>query len=344
MKKKYATHPYIYSTIVLLLAILLSIAVGSVIIPLKTFFTILLSWLSHLSALSEDLKPFATIILSLRLPRTFLMVLTGAALAGSGAAYQGLFQNPLADPYLIGVASGAGLGAVIAMSIEWPYSMLGYFIVPVAAFSGAIITVFVVYQLARIGRTVPTTNLILAGVAVGSFATAITSFLMLNATDEVRRAIAWLLGGSTQSGWQPVFAILPYTLLGLGFLVTTGHALNVLQFGDEQAQQMGLNVRRVRILIIITASLTTAAAVSFSGIIGFVGLIVPHTIRLVWGGDYRKILPLSVINGASLLLISDILARALLPPEEIPVGIITALGGAPFFLWILRKVKQQHYW
>ena len=322
----------------------LSIMVGSVFIPPKTILDLFLSRIHWMPPIDETLIPFATIIFSLRLPRTLLMILTGAALGGSGAAYQGLFQNPLADPYLIGVASGAGLGAVIAMSINWPYSNFSFFIVPMAAFSGALLTVFIVYQMARIGRTVPTTNLILAGVAVSAFATAITSFLMLNATDEIRRAISWLLGGATHSGWMPVIAMLPYACLGLGFIITSGHALNVLQFGDEQAQQMGLNVRKTRLLVIITASLTTAAAVSFTGIIGFIGLIVPHSIRLIWGGDYRRLLALAVINGGTLLLISDILARALIPPQEIPVGIITAIGGAPFFLWILRKSKQQHYW
>jgi len=204
-------------------------------------------------------------VFELRLPRTILVALTGAALAGSGAAYQGLFRNPLADPYLIGVASGAGLGAVIAMSIRWAYTALGLLAVPLAAFCGALLTVAVVYQLARVNRTIPTTNLILAGVAVSSFAGALTSFLMLNSTGEIRRAIVWMLGGSTMSGWEPVVAILPYVFLGLGALLTMGHALNVLQFGDEQAQQLGLPVERTRRLIILAATLTTAAAVAFSG-------------------------------------------------------------------------------
>ncbi|MBE3039879.1 MAG: iron ABC transporter permease, partial [Chloroflexi bacterium] len=259
-------------------------------------------------------------------------------------AYQGLFRNPLADPYLIGVASGAGLGAVLAMSVRWPYSTLGLMAVPLAAFVGSVVTVFVVYELARVGRTVPTTTLILAGVAVSSFATAATTFLMINTSGELRRALVWMLGGSTMSGWQPVLAMLPYIALGLGTLLTMGHALNVLQFGDEQAQQLGLPVPRMRLLIIVAASLTTAAAVSFTGVIGFVGLIVPHLVRLLWSSDYRHLLPLSVISGAAFLLAADVLARSLMAPQEIPVGIITALAGAPFFLWVLRRVKQQHLW
>ena len=209
---------------------------------------------------------------------------------------------------------------------------------------GALLTVGVVYLLARVGRTIPTTNLILAGVAVSSFATALTSFLMLNSTGELRRAIVWLLGGSTLTGWQPVMAILPYILLGLGTLLTMGHALNVLQFGDEQAHQLGLPVERSRRMIIVATTFTTAAAVAFSGIIGFVGLVVPHLVRLVWGSDYRRLLPLSMLGGAAFLLLADMLARVVMPGQELPVGIITALVGAPFFLWVLRRAKQQNYW
>jgi iron complex transport system permease protein len=167
---------------------------------------------------------------------------------------------------------------------------------------------------------------------------------MLISTGELRRAIVWLMGGAMMSGWQPVFAILPYISLGLAGLLTSGHALNVMQFGEEQAQQLGLPVERIRRLVIVAASLTTAAAVSFAGIIGFIGLIVPHLVRFLWGGDYRRILPLSVIAGAGILLIADVLARVIMSPQELPVGIITALAGAPFFLWILRRARQQSFW
>jgi iron complex transport system permease protein len=331
------------SLVLLALALLLSVAVGSVIIPPADLLTLLRSRLAG-TVLPVDLKPFAVILFSLRLPRTVLIAVSGAALAGSGAAYQGLFRNPLADPYLIGVASGAGLGAILAMSLRGPTTLLGFMAVPAAAFIGAISTVLIVYELARVGKAIPATNLILAGVAVSSFATALTSFLMLSSTGELRRALVWLLGGATMSGWQPVLAQLPYVLLGLGVLLAMGHALNVMQVGEEQAQQLGLPVERVRLLVVVAASLATAAAVSFAGIIGFVGLIVPHVVRMIWGSDYRRILPLSVISGATLLLVADVLARVVMAPQEIPVGIITALGGAPFFLWVLRRVKNQNFW
>jgi iron complex transport system permease protein len=167
---------------------------------------------------------------------------------------------------------------------------------------------------------------------------------MLRSTGELHRAIAWLNGGSSQAGWEPVLAMLPFLAIGLGILMLSGHALNLLQFGDDQAQQMGLPVTRARALILVAASLATAAAVSFSGIIGFIGLIVPHVIRLWFGADYRRLLPLSIIGGAGALLLADVIARSVISPQELPVGIVTALVGAPFFLWVLRRAKNQGYW
>jgi iron complex transport system permease protein len=336
-------RPYLVAFLLLLSAIALSVAVGSVMIPPLTLLNLLTQPLSSVSSDPES-RTFAVILFQLRLPRTALVAMTGAALAGSGAAYQGLFRNPLADPYLIGVASGAGLGAVLAMSVRWPYTTLGLLAVPIAAFIGALLTVFAVYSLARVGRTVPTTNLILSGVALGSFTIALNSFLMLRGTGELRRALVWLLGGATQTGWGPFLAALPYVTLGLGALCLLAHALNVLQFGDEQAKQLGLPVERVRLAIVLAASLTSAAAVAFSGVIGFVGLVVPHVVRLLCGPDHRRLLPLSILGGAVMLLLADVISRVVIAPQELPVGVVTALCGAPFFLWILRRAKQQAYW
>lgn len=329
-------NPFVLALLILLLMLTLSMAIGSVFIAPAEIWRVLVGDTSN--------ETFRTILFNIRLPRTILIALVGAALAGSGAAYQGLFRNPLADPYLIGVASGAGLGAIIAMSANWPYTFLGLFAVPLAAFIASLATVYLVYMFAQIGRTVPTTNLILAGVAVSSFATSITTFLMLRSTGEVRRAIGWLLGGVSLVGWDVTLALIPYLVIGMSLLVLTGYSLNLLQFGDDQAAQMGLNVRRAKFTIIIASSLVTAAAVSFAGIIGFVGLIVPHIVRIWWGVDYRRLIPLSILGGASVLLIADVLARIVISPQELPVGIVTALAGAPFFLWVLRRAKNQGYW
>lgn len=327
--------PYLSSFFFLLIAILLSLAIGSVFISPRELWQVVLG---------HGSESFTSILWKIRLPRTVLIALTGAALSGSGATYQGLFRNPLADPFLIGVASGAGLGAVIAMSIRWPYSFWGLMAIPLSAFVAALLTVLIVYSLARVGNTIPTTNLILAGVAFSSFATSLTSFLMLRSTGEVRRALGWLLGGASQSGWTAILAIMPYLLIGIGALIFSGHALNLLQFGDDQAQQLGLNVTRTKRILLAAASLATAAAVAFSGIIGFIGLIVPHLIRLWFGPDYRRLLPLSILGGATALLICDVVSRVIIAPQEIPVGIITALVGAPFFLWVLKSAKNQGYW
>lgn len=346
MSAQHAYRPYLISCLLLAVMILLSIVVGSVFIPLEKILQVVSQRLQGVppEMRSPSLAPFDTILFNLRLPRTAMTALVGAALACSGAAYQGLFRNPLADPYLIGVASGAGLGAIIAISFQGARTFLGLLAVPVSAFVGAMFTVLIVYALSKVGRTVPTSTLILAGVAVSSFASALTSFLMIHASGEIRRAIQWLLGGAMMSGWQPVLAVLPYVLGGCAVLLAMGHALNILQFGDEQAQQLGLPVVWARRAVITAASLATAAAVSFTGIIGFVGLVVPHVVRLLWGSDYRRLLGLAFLNGAAFLLAADILARSILAPEELPVGIITALAGAPFFLWVLRRAKQQNMW
>ena len=337
-------HPYLINILLLLTAFVFSIALGAVYISPETILRILATQFPGVNMNPDWANSYSAIILSIRLPHTILVAMTGAALASSGAAYQGLFRNPLADPYLIGVASGAGLGAVIAMSLRWENNLLGLYLIPATAFLGAMITVMLVYHLARVNGLVPLTTLILAGVAVGAFASALTSFLMLRSDTELHSAISFLLGGSPMAGWKPVLAVLPYMVVGMGLLSLFGHSLNVLQFGEEEAKQMGLSVGRAKIFIIVTASLTTAVAVSFSGIIGFIGLIVPHIIRIIWGPDYRRLIPLSMLGGASVLLLADMLARILLAPSTLPVGIVTALAGAPFFLWILRRAKREVFW
>lgn len=337
-------RPYLLNTSLLFTAFVFSIALGAVFISPETISRILAAQLPGININPDWPNSFSAIILSVRLPHTVLVALTGAALASSGAAYQGLFRNPLADPYLIGVASGAGLGAVFVMSLNWPTSRLGFYLVPVGAFVGAILTVVLVYNLARVNGLLPMTTLILAGVAVGAFASALTSFLMLRSNLQLHRAISFLLGGSPMAGWDPVIAALPYMVAGMGLLSLSGHMLNVLQFGEEEAKQMGLAVGRAKVFIIVVASLTTAVAVAFSGVIGFIGLIVPHVIRILWGPDYRRLIPLSILGGGSALLLADMLARILLAPSTLPVGIVTALAGAPFFLWILRRAKHEVFW
>ncbi len=332
----------------LILSAVFSVAVGAVFISPAVVVRILLSWLPDWAPgqTQADWSPaFEVIILSIRLPHMFLIGLTGAALAGSGAAYQGLFRNPLADPYLIGAASGAGLGAVFAMSLREQgvgvFASLTAASVPAAGFIGALATVGLVYLMAYSRNQGSTVPLILAGVAVSAFATALTSFLMLRSEGQLHRAVAWLLGGAAVGGWEPVWAAAPFIVVGSAVLILCGYPLNVLQFGEEQAAQLGLPVDRVKFIIVVAASLVTAAAVAFSGIIGFIGLTVPHLLRSRVGADYRLLLPLSMLGGAAALLLADILARIVIAPQELPVGIITALVGGPFFIWIMRTAPKE---
>lgn len=324
-------RPYFLNAALLAAALIISVAVGSV----RLSFGEILGVFSGSAA-----EPARTILLTLRLPRALLMLVCGAALAGSGAAYQGLFRNPLADPYLIGAASGAGLGAAAAFSLGMPGGLLGYMTVPLFAFAGALLTVAMVYRLAYSAGSAPSSILILAGVAVSSFVTALTSFLLINASGDLRRAVVWLMGGSTMAGWKPFWAALPYALFGLAGLLRLAYPLNLLQLGDEQAAQLGLRVENTRRWTVASATLATAAAVAFGGVIGFVGLLVPHITRRLWGGDHRRLLPLSMLAGGTFLLLADVIARALLAPQELPVGVITALCGAPFFIFILRRTRQ----
>lgn len=283
---------------------------------------------------------YEAVVLDIRLPRLVLASLVGASLSVAGATYQGLFRNPLADPYLLGVASGAGLGAVAALVLPLPGLFYQLGAVQWMAFAGALLTVGAVYLLARAGRTTPMTTLLLAGVALGAFATSITSFLMYMNQDKLQMVYSWLLGGFSLGSWHQVLLILPYIVLGFGVICVHARLMNVLQLDEEQASQLGVNVERLKLVLVSAATLITAAAVSVSGLIGFVGLIVPHAVRLLWGGDHRLLLPVSAVAGGVFMLWADTLARMVLAPVELPVGVITAFCGAPFFLYLLRQRKR----
>ncbi|MDQ3953029.1 MAG: iron ABC transporter permease [Actinomycetota bacterium] len=278
------------------------------------------------------------ILWELRIPRVVLAGLVGATLALAGAAYQGVFRNPLADPYLLGVAAGAGLGATIVIAwappaLDWPVDPL-----PLAAFAGALLGVSMTYVLGRAGgRARTAATLILAGVATASFLTAIQTYVQQREDETVRQVYTWILGQLTTASWREVTLVLPYLLIGGATIVLHRRLLDVLSVGDEEAASLGVDTQRVRVLIVVAASLGTAAAVSVSGLIGFVGVIVPHTVRLVFGTSYRLVIPLSLVFGAAFLILADLVGRSLIAPAEIPIGVITAFLGAPFFLVVLRR-------
>jgi iron complex transport system permease protein len=278
----------------------------------------------------------AAILANLRLPRVIVAGLVGAALSASGAAYQAVFRNPLADPYLLGAAAGAGLGATIA--VAFGPSTAFAITVPLAAFAGAIGGVGLAYALGRSslgGRS--TTSLILAGIAVASFLTAVQTFLQQQRSETLRQVYSWILGRLGTTGWDDVRIALPSVALAIAAMWLVRRLLDVVEVGELEAESLGLHVARLRLVVVVAASLATAAAVSVAGLIGFVGIIVPHTVRLLAGSSYRHVLPLSILFGASFLILVDLVARTAVAPAEIPIGVLTAFLGAPFFVVALRR-------
>lgn len=326
--------------IVLIAIATLATTVGSVQIPFLTTGSILLSRLPLIEITPKWASTLETIVIDIRLPRIILAGLVGAALAAAGATYQGLFRNPLADPYLIGVAQGAALGAVIGFLLPSGWHGLGFGIIPLLAFTGALMSTTVVYMLARVGKALPVTTLILAGVALGALLSSIVSYLIISSGEKIHGIMFWLMGSFSLSQWSEAIIVSPYVLAGLIVLLLYARSLNLMQLDEEQAQQLGINVERLKLVLLGAATLITAAAVSFVGVIGFVGIIIPHAVRLLWGADYRFLLPLSILTGAIFMILADIIARTALAPTEIPVGVITAICGAPFFLYLLRRRKR----
>jgi iron complex transport system permease protein len=278
------------------------------------------------------------VLWQLRAPRVVLAALVGGMLAIAGSAYQGSFRNPLADPYLLGVAAGAGLGATIAIADGSAGTKSA--IVPVAAFAGATIAVVFTYALgssAGSGRT--TGALILAGVTVTSFMTAVQTFVQQEHTNSLRDVFTWLLGGFSTATWHDVLISAPYILASSAVLIMHRRVLDVLALGDEEAKSLGVDVGRTRLVIVTAATVGTAAAVSVSGLIGFVGIIVPHTVRLLVSTSYRAVVPLSLVVGGGFVVLTDVLARTVLSPSELPIGVVTAFFGAPFFAIVLRTSR-----
>ena len=320
-------------------ATLLGLSNGAVAIPPRGALLEVLDHVPGLAVESGLSDSHAAIIWKIRMPRVVLGLLVGAMLSLSGAAYQGVFRNPLADPHLLGVSSGAGLGATVAIAAG--IRDLGPVdAVPLAAFLGAMLGIFLTYILASIGSSSRSPAvLLLAGIAVAAFLSAIQTLLQQQNAETIREVYSWLLGRLSTNGWSEIWTLLPYAVLTGAVLLVSRRLLDVLAVGDDEASTLGLNVNRARLVIVLTASLAIAAAVSVSGLIAFVGVVVPHTVRLISGSSYRVILPLSVLFGGAFLVGADIVARTALSPAEVPVGVVTAFVGAPFFALVLRSRK-----
>jgi len=341
-----AARATLVAAVLLLIALAVGVSVGPAGLSLPDVAGALLTrlpWHPHMGVPAID----TDIVWQIRLPRVVLGALVGAMLAGGGAAYQGVFRNPLADPYLLGVAAGGGLGATIVIVAGGSPALL-----PPAAFLGAAGAVALTYLLgsgagrpqgAGGGIGGATGSILLAGVAVAALLTAVQTYLQQQHSQTLQAVYSWILGGLSLATWSDVTLILPYVIVAAGILLAHRRLLDVLRIGETEAGSLGVDVARLRLAVVMAATLGTAAAVSVSGLIGFVGIIVPHTVRLTAGASYRIVLPVSMIGGAAFLVLADVLARTVQSPDEVPIGVITALAGAPFFLFILhsRKARQE---
>lgn len=328
--------------LILLTMVILALALGSAQLDFFKVIRILAGGLfGENDGAGVEIEQFdRQIVLDVRLPRIILAIIVGAALSMAGVIYQSLFRNPMADPSVIGTSSGAALGAIIAIAtgLDLKFGHLGT--IPFMAFFGAILTTLLVYGLAKTGPRVPMTVLLLAGMAVSTFLSSTISLIMILRRDEMYHIVSWLMGGFALCRWIDVAMIAPYTLIGFLVTIFFSRELNLMLLGEERARQLGLNSDRLQKFMIVSASLLVAGAVSISGIIGFVGLLVPHMVRFIIGPDHKYLLPVSALAGGLFLLAADTIARTLLAPLELPVGVVTSLCGAPFFIYLLIKNKR----
>lgn len=326
-------------SLILVVALVAAVGVGTV--PISPWATLrLVAWKIGLTGQPAGVDPSAAVILfELRLPRVVLAAVVGGALAASGAVFQALFRNPMADPAIIGISSGAALGAIAVILLAGS-AVAGGLAVPAAAFAGALAVGFLVYRLARIGPAVQVATLLLSGIAVAAVISAVISLLMAFSNEQVRSIYFWLLGGLGARGWDAVALSAPLVAAGCAAALFTVRDLNLLALGEERAAQLGMDVERFKRVALGTGALLTAAAVSVAGVIGFVGLMTPHILRLVLGADHRRLVPASLLAGATFMVLADLAARTAVAPQEIPVGAVTALLGGPFFLYLLRRERR----
>lgn len=336
MSHRHYTIYLLVLTGILLGTLIISLGVGAVYIPPERVLRVLLN--------SSQGKADATdiaIVRDLRLARVLLATLVGAGLATAGAAFQALFRNPLADPYIIGASSGASLGATLAITLGFTWSFAGFGPIPLAAFLGALLAVFLVYVIAGNSGKSTVIGMLLAGAALSTVLSSAVSMLMLISKESIHEIFSWLMGGFSGRSWLQLWSCSPYLLIGMVFLWFFSRPLDALACGDDTAQTIGLSLSKARGGIIAAASLITAAAVAASGVIGFVGLISPHIARMLSGAAHKRLIPTSALIGAILTLVADDLARTIMAPLEIPVGIITSLVGGIFFLYLLKKSEHK---
>ncbi|HEY5537265.1 MAG TPA: iron chelate uptake ABC transporter family permease subunit [Acetobacterium sp.] len=340
MKRNFKKYAIPLSIIICILVIYTCTLVGITSISFFDANKILLNQIFHINLGMENISEGATaIIWNVRLPRVILAFITGGALALCGAAYQGIFKNPMADPFILGVSSGAALGASIGIVMQFSSSFMGLNGTALLAFAGSFLTILIVYNISRVGRKVPVATLLLSGIAIGQSIGAFMSMLMIFNKESMAQIIFWTMGSLNGKGWGQVTMVLPYVVIGCIIMFTSVRELDIMLLGEETATQLGVDTELLKKKILFSSSLITAAVVSVTGIIGFVGLIVPHIVRMVIGPKHRTLIPFSLLFGGAFLILCDTIARTVFS-QEMPVGIITAAFGGPFFVYLLRKRKK----
>lgn len=343
MKKKFSWIRFFELVFLLLAVSVIAITMGSADLSVKDSLQILLCKIPLIGdkiGVSDLAGAYETIIWKVRLPRILTSALVGGALALVGATFQGVFQNSLADPHILGVSSGAALGATIAMLTGTSVSFFGLGTIGIFAFAGAMLTVFIVYRVAGVGGGISTTNMLLAGTAISTLLSSLISLMMTFNNDQISKVYMWTMGSFSSSTWDKTGFLALFVVIGSLILIMYSGKLNILMMGEEDASCLGVDTGRTRTILIIVASLLVAASVSVSGIIGFVGLIIPHCVRMIGGSDNRKLMPYVMLIGAIFLVICDTVARTIAAPTEIPVGVITSIFGAPYFIFLVVTRKK----
>lgn len=342
--KKHFKLMFCVFMIILFLIIITATTLGSADIPLKESLCIILNKvpiINRFISIAGIPENHRLIILKIRLPRIILAALVGMGLSTVGLSFQAIFKNPMADPYVLGISSGAAVGAAIGFVLGFESSFLGASAITITAFLGSILTTVLVYNIARVKNKIPTNTLLLAGISMNFLLSSLLSIIMVFNRQEVERIVFWTMGSVSSASYTQILVLLPFLFIGIFIILSFSKDLNIILTGDETAKSLGIEVETIKKILLITSSMIVAACVSVSGIIGFVGLIIPHIVRMLLGPDHRSLLPFSVVAGAAFMVISDTLARTLASPAEIPVGAITALFGAPYFIYLLIKNKKK---
>jgi iron complex transport system permease protein len=336
MKKLSKINLLIIAGVLCIATVLLATSIGITGIPIASTMEILLSKIFHIDLGLNNIKDSdIAIIWMIRFPRVMLAFFVGGALAICGVSYQGIFKNPMADPFILGVSSGAALGAAIGIMAKLDFYFLGMNTISIFAFIGAILSLLVVYSISKVGRKVPVPTLLLSGIAIGQFLSAAISLCMVFSND-FQSIIFWTMGSFNAKSWNQLFLVVPYVVIGFAVIYSSNREMDIMLLGDDTADQLGVDTEKLKRKILITTALITGASVSVTGIIGFVGLIIPHVVRIITGPKHKMLLPYSFVVGGLFMIICDTLARSLIS-QEIPVGAITALFGGPFFVYLLKK-------